>query len=64
VPARRAGLQNPSKITRVLASRLGVFNTDSGDAWKHLDDDRYPEELALGQAIPLGVDIVVYALTH
>ncbi len=39
-------------------------NTDFGDAWEHLDDDRYPEELALGQAIPMGVNIVVYALTH
>lgn len=39
-------------------------NTDFGDAWEHLDDDRYPEELALGQAIPMGINIVVYALTH
>ncbi len=39
-------------------------NYDFGDAWEHLDDPWYPREISLGQAIPMGVNIVVYALSH
>jgi hypothetical protein len=39
------------------------FNQDIGDAWEHADDVRYPARLTT-QAYRLGVNYVVYALTH
>ena len=39
------------------------FNQDLGDAWEHADDVRYPESLT-AQAYRLGVNYVVYAMTH
>jgi hypothetical protein len=39
------------------------FNSDLGDSWEWADDPRYPEKFsALG--IRIGVDYVVYAMTH
>jgi hypothetical protein len=39
------------------------FNSDVGDSWEWADDPRYPEKFsALG--IRIGVDYVVYSLTH
>ncbi|NND93151.1 MAG: DUF4159 domain-containing protein [Granulosicoccus sp.] len=39
------------------------FNQDLGDAWEHADDARYPARLT-SQAYRLGVNYVVYAMTH
>ena len=39
------------------------FNQDIGDAWEHADDARYPEPLT-AQAYRLGINYVVYAMTH
>jgi hypothetical protein len=39
------------------------FNSDVGDAWEWADSDRYPEQFS-GMAIRLGVNYVVYAMTH
>jgi hypothetical protein len=39
------------------------YNSDVGDAWEYADDPRYPENFA-GFAIRLGVNYVVYAMTH
>jgi len=39
------------------------FNQDIGDAWEHADDVRYPARLTT-QAYRLGINYVVYALTH
>ena len=39
------------------------FNQDIGDAWEHADDARYPQPLT-SQAYRLGVNYVVYAMTH
>lgn len=39
------------------------FNQDIGDAWEHADDARYPAMLT-SQAYRLGVNYVVYAMTH
>jgi hypothetical protein len=39
------------------------FNSDIGDSWEWADDPRYPEKYsALG--IRIGVNYVVYAMTH
>jgi len=39
------------------------YNSDLGDAWEWADEARYPEKFS-GLAIRLGVNYVVYAITH
>jgi hypothetical protein len=39
------------------------FNIDMGDAWEHADDPCYPA-IMTGQAYRLGVNAVIYAMTH
>jgi hypothetical protein len=39
------------------------FNMDMGDAWEHADDPEYPVEMT-GQAYRLGVNYIIYAVTH
>ncbi|HEX3877802.1 MAG TPA: DUF4159 domain-containing protein [Bryobacteraceae bacterium] len=39
------------------------FNNDVGDAWEWADGPQYPEKMA-GLAIKLGVNYVIYAMTH
>jgi len=39
------------------------FNQDIGDAWEHADDSRYPAPLT-AQAYRLGINYVLYAMTH
>jgi len=39
------------------------FNQDLGDAWEYADDPWYPEMYA-SQAYRLGVNYVIYAMTH
>ncbi|MGI9259403.1 MAG: DUF4159 domain-containing protein [Gammaproteobacteria bacterium] len=39
-------------------------NHDFGDAWEHLDDPWYPQQHSMGFAVPMGINIVTYALTH
>jgi hypothetical protein len=39
------------------------YNSDIGDAWEYADNSRYPEPLA-AQAIRLGVNYIVYAMTR
>jgi hypothetical protein len=39
------------------------FNQDIGDAWEHANDVRYPARLTT-QAYRLGINYVIYALTH
>jgi hypothetical protein len=40
-----------------------TFNQDIGDGWEFADDPDYPEQCS-SQAIRLGINNVVYALTH
>ncbi len=40
-----------------------TFNSDVGDAWEWADNSRYPEDKA-DFAIRLGVNSIVYAMTH
>jgi hypothetical protein len=42
---------------------LITFNSDVGDAWEWADDARYPEWIA-DFAIRLGVNSIVYSMTH
>jgi hypothetical protein len=39
------------------------FNSDIGDSWEWADDPRYPQEMA-ALGIRIGVNYVVYAMTH
>jgi len=39
------------------------YNSDLGDAWEWADDAYYPERFA-GLAIRIGVNYVLYAMTH
>jgi Domain of unknown function (DUF4159) len=39
------------------------YNSDIGDAWEFADDPRYPEKFA-DLAIRIGVNYIVYAMTH
>jgi len=39
------------------------YNSDLGDAWEWADDPDYPEKFA-DLAIRIGVNYVVYAMTH
>ncbi|HWB83148.1 MAG TPA: DUF4159 domain-containing protein [Bryobacteraceae bacterium] len=39
------------------------FNSDMGDAWEFADDPRYPERFS-GLAIRIGINDIVYAMTH
>jgi hypothetical protein len=46
---------------------MAVFchNTDLGDGWEHPDDDPYYfHEFCAKKAYPMGINIVVYALSH
>lgn len=40
-----------------------VYNQDIGDAWEHADDAEYPQPYT-AQAYRLGVNYIVYAMTH
>jgi len=42
---------------------LVMRNMDVGDAWEHTNDPRYPKWYA-AQAYKLGINFVIYALTH
>jgi hypothetical protein len=39
------------------------YNSDIGDAWEWADDPRYPANFS-DQAIRLGVNYIVYAMSH
>jgi len=40
-----------------------TYNSDLGDAWEYMDEKCYPEKFS-GQAYRLGMNFIVYAMTH
>lgn len=42
---------------------LVIRNMDMGDAWEHTYDPRYPTEYTV-EAYKLGINFIIYALTH
>ena len=42
---------------------LVIHNMDMGDAWEHTYDPRYPPEYS-AEAYKLGINFIIYALTH
>jgi len=71
----RPSLQCQQRAVGTTAHWLGVyddknrvmiaisFNSDIGDAWEWADGPQYPEKMA-GLAIRIGVNYVVYSMTH
>jgi hypothetical protein len=57
-PAWRAILDDRGRV-RVAIS----FNQDVGDGWEFADDSNYPEKYS-SEAIRLGTNYAVYAMTH
>jgi len=58
VPRWRGVLDDDGRVMMAIN-----FNQDIGDAWEHADDAVYPEPLT-AQAYRLGVNYVVYSMTH
>jgi len=42
---------------------LATYNSDLGDAWEHMDVACYPETFS-GQAYRMGINFIIYAMTH
>ncbi len=42
----------------------GWFNQDVGDSWEWADDPGYPERYSWRRGIRLGVNSIIYAMTH
>jgi hypothetical protein len=42
---------------------VATYNSDLGDAWEHMDVPCYPVSLS-GQAYRMGINFVIYAMTH
>jgi hypothetical protein len=40
-----------------------TYNSDLGDAWEHMDNPCYPE-LYSGQAYRMGINFIVYSMSH
>ena len=39
------------------------FNSDTSDSWEWADEPRYPERYS-AQGIRIGVNYIIYAMTH
>jgi hypothetical protein len=53
------GIQDKSGKVIVFIAR----NCDLGDAWEHIDDPRYPLQYGLA-AYKVGINVIIYAMTH
>jgi uncharacterized protein DUF4159 len=40
-----------------------TYNSDLGDAWEWMDEPCYPE-LFSGQSYRMGLNFIIYAMTH
>jgi len=40
-----------------------TYNSDLGDAWEHMDNGCYPETLS-GQAYRMGINFIIYSMSH
>jgi hypothetical protein len=58
-PPRWRGIYDDDNRLMVVAN----FNIDMGDAWQHADDAYYPAEMT-GLAYRLGINYVIYSMTH
>ena len=65
--ARQAGFQDPKwRAIRDDDGRIMVligFNMHIGDAWEHADDPYYPERFS-SLAYRLGINYIIYGMTH
>ena len=58
VPHWRAIYDDKGRIMVAIS-----FNQDEGDAWEHGDNPQYPEKYTT-QAYRLGINYIIYAMTH
>ena len=42
---------------------VATYNSDLGDAWEHMDNPCYPETLS-GQAYRMGINFIIYSMSH
>ena len=42
---------------------VATYNSDLGDAWEYMDAACYPEKYS-GQAYRMGLNFMIYAMTH
>jgi len=42
---------------------VATYNTDYGDAWEYMDEACYPEKFS-GEAYRIGLNFMIYAMTH
>ena len=42
---------------------VATYNSDLGDAWEYEDEACYPEKYS-GQSYRLGLNFIIYAMTH
>jgi hypothetical protein len=42
---------------------LITYNSDLGDAWEWMDDPEYPETFS-GQAYRMGMNFIIFGMTH
>ena len=56
---RILGIKDDSGRVMVIAT----YNSDLGDAWEHMDNACYPEKYS-GQAYRMGIDFIIYAMSH
>ncbi len=40
------------------------YNSDLGDAWEYADDTNYPEKVLPSLAMRVGINYIVYSMTH
>lgn len=62
----KGGISPAWHVIRDDSDRIIVvvnYNQDLGDGWEHADDPIYPQEFT-GQAYKMGVNYVIYAMTH
>ena len=56
---RMLGIKDDAGRLMVIAT----YNSDLGDAWEHMDNACYPEKYS-GQAYRMGINFIIYAMTH
>jgi hypothetical protein len=56
---RMLGIKDDKERLMVIAT----YNSDLGDAWEHMDVACYPVKYS-GQAYRMGINFVIYAMTH
>ena len=63
VVAPRVGSHQESAAQQIFTQVVCDVNSDMSDSWEWADKPRYPEKYS-AQGIRIGVNYIVYAMTH